>query len=199
MQDHIGSLNWGYRVQLREKSVTYLNSRGSFIDSHSIRVRLSAITDLVAFAMFCWHIQAINKKGKEDILTADKILLATGLRPKYLDCPGAKEFCITRSEKTSTRNPHLSQHQFSCSFSDDLFSLDYNPGKTLCVGASYVSLECGGFLRGIGLDVTVMVRSILLRGFDQVLFLDIFGNSWTPSSFLGYGWANRQAHGRSRN
>jgi thioredoxin reductase (NADPH) len=51
--------------------------------------------------------------------------------------------------------------------SDDLFSLPYNPGKTLCVGASYVSLECAGFLKGIGLDVTVMVRSILLRGFDQ--------------------------------
>ena len=51
--------------------------------------------------------------------------------------------------------------------SDDLFSLPYNPGKTLCVGASYVSLECAGFLKGLGLDVTVMVRSILLRGFDQ--------------------------------
>lgn len=52
-------------------------------------------------------------------------------------------------------------------YSDDLFSLPYCPGKTLCVGASYISLECGGFLAGIGLDVTVMVRSILLRGFDQ--------------------------------
>lgn len=30
-----------------------------------------------------------------------------------------------------------------------------------------MSLECAGFLKGIGLDVTVMVRSILLRGFDQ--------------------------------
>ena len=30
-----------------------------------------------------------------------------------------------------------------------------------------MSLECAGFLAGIGLDVTVMVRSILLRGFDQ--------------------------------
>ena len=49
----------------------------------------------------------------------------------------------------------------------DLSSLDYCPGKTLCIGASYVSLECAGFLAGIGLDVTVMVRSILLRGFDQ--------------------------------
>jgi len=54
-----------------------------------------------------------------------------------------------------------------CITSDDLFSLDYCPGKTLCIGASYVSLECAGFLAGFGLDVTVMVRSILLRGFDQ--------------------------------
>jgi len=53
------------------------------------------------------------------------------------------------------------------SASDDIFSLSYCPGKTLSVGASYVSLECAGFLRGLGLDVTVMVRSILLRGFDQ--------------------------------
>uniref|UniRef100_A0AAQ5YDJ0 Thioredoxin-disulfide reductase n=1 Tax=Amphiprion ocellaris TaxID=80972 RepID=A0AAQ5YDJ0_AMPOC len=31
----------------------------------------------------------------------------------------------------------------------------------------YVALECAGFLTGIGLDTTVMVRSIALRGFDQ--------------------------------
>ena len=41
------------------------------------------------------------------------------------------------------------------------------PGKTLIVGASYVALECGGFLAGLGYDTTIMVRSILLRGFDQ--------------------------------
>jgi thioredoxin reductase (NADPH) len=35
------------------------------------------------------------------------------------------------------------------------------------VGASYVALECAGFLHGLGYDVTVAVRSILLRGFDQ--------------------------------
>ena len=35
------------------------------------------------------------------------------------------------------------------------------------VGASYVALECAGFLRGVGLDTTVMMRSIPLRGFDQ--------------------------------
>lgn len=34
-----------------------------------------------------------------------------------------------------------------------------------------MALECAGFLTGIGLDATVMVRSIALRGFDQVLHL----------------------------
>uniref|UniRef100_A0A8C9TJ79 Thioredoxin reductase 2 n=1 Tax=Scleropages formosus TaxID=113540 RepID=A0A8C9TJ79_SCLFO len=31
----------------------------------------------------------------------------------------------------------------------------------------HVALECAGFLTGIGLDTTIMVRSIALRGFDQ--------------------------------
>ena len=41
------------------------------------------------------------------------------------------------------------------------------PGRTLIVGASYIALECGGFLAGLGFDTTILVRSILLRGFDQ--------------------------------
>ena len=92
-------------------------------------------------------LQHVNKKGKEEVITAARIVLATGGRPKYPDIPGAREYGIT---------------------SDDLFSLATPPGKTLVVGASYVALECGGFLAGIGFDVTCMVRSILLRGFDQV-------------------------------
>uniref|UniRef100_A0A671KP31 thioredoxin-disulfide reductase (NADPH) n=1 Tax=Sinocyclocheilus anshuiensis TaxID=1608454 RepID=A0A671KP31_9TELE len=87
-----------------------------------------------------------RSKSKQMFYTAAKFVLATGERPRYLGIPGDKEYCIT---------------------SDDLFSLPYCPGKTLVIGASYVALECGGFLVGLGLDVTVMVRSILLRGFDQ--------------------------------
>ena len=37
----------------------------------------------------------------------------------------------------------------------------------MVVGASYVALECAGFLTALGYDTTVMVRSIFLRGFDQ--------------------------------
>lgn len=48
-----------------------------------------------------------------------------------------------------------------------MFSLKKTPGKTLVVGASYIALECAGFLTAFGYDTTVMVRSIFLRGFDQ--------------------------------
>uniref|UniRef100_A0A672ZDE8 thioredoxin-disulfide reductase (NADPH) n=1 Tax=Sphaeramia orbicularis TaxID=375764 RepID=A0A672ZDE8_9TELE len=126
VNNYIGSLNWGYRVALRDKNVNYVNAYAEFIEPHKIK--------------------ATNKRGKETFYTAAKFVLATGERPRYLGIPGDKEYCIT---------------------SDDLFSLSYCPGKTLVIGASYVALECGGFLAGLGLDVTIMVRSILLRGFDQ--------------------------------
>lgn len=126
VQNYIASLNWGYRVALREKNVTYLNAYAEFIDSHTIKTT--------------------NRRGAEKVITANNVIIAVGERPKYPDLPNVKELCIT---------------------SDDLFSLPHCPGKTLVIGASYVALECAGFLKGLGLDVTVMVRSIFLRGFDQ--------------------------------
>ena len=50
--------------------------------------------------------------------------------------------------------------------SDDIFSLSKPPNKTLILGASYIALECAGFLSGFGFDVTVLVRSKVLRNFD---------------------------------
>ena len=91
-------------------------------------------------------VELTDKEGKTEKVTAEKIVIATGGRPTYPDIPGAKEYAIT---------------------SDDVFSLEKAPGKTLVVGASYIALETAGFLHGLGTDVTVMVRSILLRGFDQ--------------------------------
>jgi len=79
-------------------------------------------------------------------VTADKIVIAVGGRPSYPGIPGDREFGIT---------------------SDDIFMKKTAPGRTLVVGASYVALECAGFLTALGYDTTVMVRSILLRGFDQ--------------------------------
>uniref|UniRef100_A0A8C0DS07 Thioredoxin reductase 2 n=1 Tax=Balaenoptera musculus TaxID=9771 RepID=A0A8C0DS07_BALMU len=89
----------------------------------------------------------VSKGGEETLLSADHIVIATGGRPRYpTHIEGALEYGIT---------------------SDDIFWLKESPGKTLVVGASYVALECAGFLTGLGLDATVMIRSVPLRAFDQ--------------------------------
>ena len=38
IQNYVKSINFGYRVQLREKKVDYINSFASFVDPHKIRV-----------------------------------------------------------------------------------------------------------------------------------------------------------------
>ena len=132
VQDHISSLNFGYRVELRTKGVTYINAYGSFVDPHTL--------------------ECVDKRGKRSTLTSRRFVVAVGGRPRPLDIPGG-ELAIS---------------------SDDIFAKPSPPGKTLCVGASYVALECAGFLTGLGYDTTVAVRSILLRGFDQEV-ADIIG------------------------
>ncbi|XP_039318379.1 thioredoxin reductase 2, mitochondrial isoform X5 [Saimiri boliviensis] len=127
VQNHVKSLNWGHRVQLHDRKVKYFNVKAGFVDEHTVR--------------------GVAKGGKEILLSADHIVIATGGRPRYpAHVEGALEYGIT---------------------SDDIFWLKESPGKTLVVGASYVALECAGFLTGLGLDTTVMMRSIPLRGFDQ--------------------------------
>ena len=85
--------------------------------------------------------------GKEKSrVTSEHFLIAVGQRPSYGDLPGAKECCIT---------------------SDDLFATKLLDGPVLVIGGSYIALECAGFLHSVGKDVTVMIRSIVLRGFDR--------------------------------
>lgn len=98
---------------------------------------------------------AVLKNKTEKVLTTKHVVIAVGGRPKYPDIPGALEYGIT---------------------SDDIFSLNREPGKTLVVGASYIALECAGFLHAFGYDTSVMVRSIFLRGFDQQM-AELIGDS----------------------
>lgn len=103
-----------------------------------------------AFATFvdAHTLTLTSKSGAVETVTAKTILIACGGRPSLGNYPGSEECCIS---------------------SDDVFWKQTPPGKTLVVGASYIALECAGFLVGLGVDTTVMVRSILLRGFDQDL------------------------------
>jgi thioredoxin reductase (NADPH) len=114
---------------------------------YRVRLREKEVTYLNQLGTFVdpHTLHATDKKGRTSTITSSRFLICTGGRPAPLDCPGG-EIAIS---------------------SDDVFSLESSPGKTLCVGASYISLECAGFLAGLGYDVTVAVRSILLRGFDR--------------------------------
>eukprot|EP00761_Pharyngomonas_kirbyi_P011761 gb/GECH01011787.1/.p1 GENE.gb/GECH01011787.1/~~gb/GECH01011787.1/.p1 ORF type:complete len:496 (+),score=121.82 gb/GECH01011787.1/:1-1488(+) len=126
INNHIRSLNFGYRVDLRKKGIKYMNAFGELKDANTV--------------------ETTDKKGKKQTITSRRFVVSVGGRPKLPDIPGAKEYGIT---------------------SDDIFWMQNPPGKTLVVGASYVALECAGFLTGLGYDTTVMIRSIPLRGFDQ--------------------------------
>jgi pyruvate/2-oxoglutarate dehydrogenase complex dihydrolipoamide dehydrogenase (E3) component len=114
---------------------------------YRVRLREKEVTYLNKLATFVDKntIHATDKRGNVQTITAARFLIAVGGRPAPLDCIGC-ELAIS---------------------SDDVFSLEKNPGKTLCIGASYISLECAGFLKTLGCDVTIAVRSILLRGFDR--------------------------------
>lgn len=38
INNYIGSLNWGYRVALRDKNVNYVNAYAEFVEPHKIKV-----------------------------------------------------------------------------------------------------------------------------------------------------------------
>lgn len=78
-------------------------------------------------------------------------------------------------------------------------SSGYTPCRIIVLNSSDVALECAGFLTGIGLDTTVMVRSIALRGFDQVRLLNprlTFGSESFPECTLFVFEANGSSSDR---
>lgn len=116
---------------------------------HRVQLNKKKVDYYNAHGRFLEHqkIVAQSPDGKEEILMANNFVIAVGGRPIIpTDIHGLSDHAIT---------------------SDDIFSLENPPGKTLVIGASYVALECAGFLNGLGYDTSVMVRSICLRGFDQ--------------------------------
>lgn len=94
VQNHIKSVNWVTRVDLRDKKVEYINGLGYFKDAHNV--------------------VAVLKNKTERTLNTKFVVVAVGGRPRYPQIPGAIEYGIS---------------------SDDIFSLDREPGKTLVVGA----------------------------------------------------------------
>jgi len=145
------ALGWELDGKPKHNWENMIEAVGNYIKSLNFGYRTELMTKGVdyknALAHFADAHTVVYKDddGKEGKLTAKNILVAVGGRPKYPALEGI-------------------EHVIS---SDDIFWQEKPPGKTLCIGASYISLECAGFLNEMGYDTTVMVRSILLRGFDR--------------------------------
>ena len=116
----IDRLNQVYLRLLSESGVTLFQHRGTFAGPHEIRLG-------------------------EQVVTAERILIATGGRPWLPDVPGV-EYAIT---------------------SDEAFHLADLPGRVAVIGGGYIACEFAGIFNGLGSRVTQIYRGdALLRGFD---------------------------------
>ena len=82
-----------------------------------------------------------------NVFTAKTILIATGGWPFVPDIPG-KEFAIT---------------------SNEALDLEWRPPRIIIVGGGYIAVEFAGIFAGLGSKTSLVVRSKLLRGFDDDL------------------------------
>ncbi len=117
----IDRLNQVYLRLLENSGVKLFPVHGKLIDSHQVQVG-------------------------GDIVSADKILIATGGRPWTPDIPGA-EYSIT---------------------SDEAFHLESLPGRVIVVGGGFIACEFAGIFNGLGSEVVQVYRGEqILRGFDH--------------------------------
>jgi glutathione reductase (NADPH) len=85
-------------------------------------------------------------------VTADKILISVGGRPVKPDIPGI-EYAIT---------------------SNEMFHLKEKPKHIAVIGAGYIGTEFACIMRGLGCEVTQIIRKdLILKGFDEDIRLGI--------------------------
>ncbi|WP_421995430.1 glutathione-disulfide reductase [Roseococcus sp.] len=116
----VARLSGIYGRMLAGAGVTSFDARATFIDDHTLQVG-------------------------DQVVTAERIVIATGGTATRLDIPGAELGMI----------------------SDGLFTLPELPKKIAVIGSGYIALEFACLLRGLGAEVEVFFRAEQpLRGFD---------------------------------
>ena len=116
----IERLNGVYRDLLGNAGVALYEARARMVDAHTLDV------------------------GGETV-TADRILIATGGRPRVPGTPGI-EYAIV---------------------SDDAFYLGDRPRRVMVVGGGYIAVEFASIFNGYGADAALVYRrDLFLRGFD---------------------------------
>ena len=120
----IGRLSGIYATNLQKSGADLFHGKAVFKDAHTLEI-----------------------VGKDMMVTADKILIATGGRP--LIPPG-----LEGSEHAITSN--------------EAFHLPQLPKRIVIVGGGFIAVEFAGIFNGLGVDTTLVYRgATILRGFDE--------------------------------
>lgn len=122
-------LNGIYQNLLEKSGVDLISGYGKFVDNQTVSVHIP------------------GEKQAVEILTGDKILIATGSKPsRPTDIPGI-EYCLT---------------------SDEIFNLAEKPKKMAILGGGYIGSEFSCLLNLHGVQITQIIRSDhILSGFDE--------------------------------
>jgi glutathione reductase (NADPH) len=100
------------------------------------------------FDEYAHFIDANTMQVGDRVITADKILIATGGRPRYPSFKGAEHALV----------------------SDDMFSLEKFPDHIVIQGGGYIAVEFAHIFHGLGAQVTLLYRKdMFLNGFDNDL------------------------------
>ena len=123
-QRYIDGIHAAYRRKLDEHGITVVPTRARLLDAHSVAC------------------------DRGEVLQAERVLIATGGRPRRPDMPGAELGGV----------------------SDDVFEWTAPPPRLAIVGGGYIAVEFAGVLQALGSQVELFVRGTrLLDGFDAEL------------------------------
>ncbi len=129
--------SWPRLIENKDREIDRLNK---------IYLSLLSNADVKLFPVHGKLLDSHRVQLGEDIVSADKILIATGGRPWTLDIPGA-EHSIT---------------------SDEAFHLKALPQRVIVVGGGFIACEFAGIFNGLGSEVVQIYRGEqILRGFDH--------------------------------
>lgn len=124
---YIRRLNGIYEANLKKREVTHIFGEASFVDANTVSV-------------------------DGELLSADRIVIASGGRPSTPNIPGA-EYGIT---------------------SDGFFELEDKPERVLIAGSGYIAVELAGVFNGLGSKTQIVVRKDgVLRSFDKMLSAEL--------------------------
>eukprot|EP00834_Sanchytrium_tribonematis_P007880 NODE_794_length_3854_cov_0.407082.p1 type:complete len:483 gc:universal NODE_794_length_3854_cov_0.407082:1959-3407(+) len=150
-----------YSINSSLNSVNYSNfknHRDEYINKleniYRNNLRKDGVELIEGLALF--HDQSISNEqfsikvianNQEQELKAKKIIIACGTKPHLPEITGS-DLGIT---------------------SDEFFLMSYIPKNIVIVGGGYIAVEIAGMLNSLGSNVTLIVRSTILRSFDEMI------------------------------